>query len=442
MKKTAQLSRRGFIGTNIAAGAGLLLRSLATGIPPALLLAPSRATAQGNGIRPQTLILSVSQAGDPVNINCPGSYINNAADRFQNNPVLPVTRARFGDQRIRTAEPWAALPAQLRRRLAFFHMKTFAAAHPEFDETMSLRNAVKNQTGNGSETFASMSAQLNATAVGSIQKEPIILGRNRITYENQPLQQTEPTQLKALFDPAAGTLDDLGLLRDRTLDRLYATMRNDGTRSQMAFLERFITGRDQARTMGNNLGRLLESIPTSPDEPNSVEDYIHSAVALAQLGVAPVIVLNIPFGRDNHQDSTLETEAVQTTRGINAMGLMWQELNRFEIQDQVTFAMLNVFGRKFNRNARGGRDHNRDHSVMVSFGRHINGGVYGGVDADGKCTNIAPDDGRSVSSGGISANAAMATAGRSLAAALGHSNRDINTRIQGGRILNAFINRS
>ena len=152
MKKT-NLTRRTFIGGSAAASAGLLLRGLATGIPPALLLNPHKALGQGANMRRQTLIMSVSQAGDPVNINCPGSYINDAPRTFANNPLLTAVNGNFGGQNVRTAQPWAALPNALRRRLAFFHLKTFAAAHTEFDQTLTLRGAVKRQPVMGAKCF-------------------------------------------------------------------------------------------------------------------------------------------------------------------------------------------------------------------------------------------------------------------------------------------------
>ncbi len=432
------ISRRGFLGGTAAGASGILLKSLATGIPPALLLNPRMALAQRANIEPQTLIMSVSSAGDPVNINCPGSYVNGVT----NNPILSAVNTRFGNREVRAAQPWAQLPNQLRQRMAFFHHRTFAAAHPEFDETMTLRGAVKNSLGNGQEMLASMIAQLSQPNLGCFQPEPMVLDRQKITYQSQPLQTAGPVQLKSLFSGDNGALEDLRPLRDRTLDALYGQLRNAGTRHQKKFLERFVVGRNTARDMGNHLGQLLERLPTVQDEPNGPEDQVIAAVALARLNVAPVIVINIPFGRDNHQDSDLQVEADQTTRGVGNLALMWQELRNAEIQNQVSFAMLNVFGRTFHRNDRGGRNHNKDHSVMVAFGRHIRGGVYGGVNGSGQCLNIRANNGRGTATGGIDARDTMATAGRSLCAALGHDRGQIEERIHGGQILNPFLNQA
>ena len=73
--------------------------------------------------------------------------------------------------------------------------------------------------------------------------------------------------------------------------------------------------------------------------------------------------------------------------------------------------MLNVFGRTFERNSSGGRNHNRYHGVMVTFGPQIQGGVYGGATADGRARNINPNSGRAMNSGGIVAANGLIAAG-------------------------------
>ena len=98
------------------------------------------------------------------------------------------------------------------------------------------------------------------------------------------------------------------------LDDLYSELRVNGTRSQKTFLDQYATSRIQARSLGENLGELLEALPTDPDNNNGAIDQVVAAVALARLGVSPVITINIPFGRDNHQDTTLEVESQETQR--------------------------------------------------------------------------------------------------------------------------------
>ena len=138
--------------------------------------------------------------------------------------------------------------------------------------------------------------------------------------------------------------------------------------------------------------------------------------------------------------SDLRIEAADTVSGVGQIAELWRELKTAGIQDRVTFAMLNVFGRRLNRNRRGGRDHNRHHGVMVAFGTGINGGVYGGVNGNGQARNINPNSGRSVNSGGISPEQTLMSAGKSLAAAMGHEPALIDYRIQGGRLVRGFVN--
>lgn len=433
-KKKTKLSRRNFIRGS-AAGSALLLQSLATGLPVSFLMNPSQAVAQGVNHERQTLIFSTSQAGDPVNVNCPGSYRNGVT----NNPLLEAVRAAYGGRQTRAAAPWAALPGALRRRLAFFHHRTDSAAHPEHDLTMSFRGAIKNAAGNGQEMLPSMVAQLGAPHLNTLQAEPMVLGNARITYQNQPLQKTSPTELKNLFAGREDVLVDLRPLRDQTLDRLYGHIKVNGSDAQRSFLDRFLLGRDQARTLGENMGTLLDALPSNPGAPDSAQDQIIAAVALAKLRVTPVVVINIPFGRDNHQDATLEQERDQTISGVGNIGYLWSELKRHNLENEVTFAMLNVFGRTLARNRSGGRDHNRHHGVMVSFGTGVKGGVYGGVNSNGRCRRINPNNGRPVNNGGIAEGDTLGTAGKSLLAAMGHNQAEIDDRIRRGRVLNPFL---
>ena len=433
--KTTNLSRRNFLRGTAAASSAVVLQSLATGLPVSFLLNPSNASAQAMNRTVQTLIFSTSAAGDPVNVNCPGSYRNGVT----NNPLLEGVRAAYGDGQVRGAAPWAELPANLRQRLAFFHHRTDSAAHPEHDLTMSFRGAIKNSTGNGQEMLPSMVAQLAQPHLNALQAEPMVLGRARITYQNQPLQRTSPTELKDLFAGQERELADLRTLRDRTLDRLYGDLKVNGSLAQRNFLDRFLLGRDQARTLGDQMGTLLDELPSDPNARDSARDQIIAAVALAKLGVTPAAVINIPFGRDNHQDETLEIERDQTISGVANIGFLWSELRRYNLHNQVTFAMLNVFGRTLNRNFRGGRDHNRHHGVMVAFGANVKGGVYGGVDTNGRCRRINPNNGRATNNGGIAEGDTLGTAGKSLLAAMGHTRAEIDDRIRRGQILAPFI---
>ena len=428
-----QVNRRTLLRGGAASSLGLLFRGLATGLPPAWLLNPSTSHAQSmmNSTGAQTLILSTSSAGDPINANVPGSYVDGA----ENNPDLASGMFDFGGVTTRGAQLWGDLPVELRNRLAFFHYGSRAVAHPEYASTMTFRGSVKNEQGNGSEMFSSMVAQLNHEALGTLQQEPLPLCKEVLTFRGQPLQSINPIDLKALFQGQEGQVSDLRTLRDRTLDDLYAGLRTDGRQIQRDFVDRYILSRDQARSMGEQLGSLLERLPINPDDPNGILDQVIAAVAVAKLRIAPVITIRVPFGGDNHQDEELTDEADQTREGVEAIG---QE----NLRDNVTFATLNVFGRQLQRNTNGGRDHSSGHAVMVAFGSNIRGGVYGGVSASSVSKNIDPSTGAAVETGGIDLGETLEAAGKSLATALGISAQQIDQRIQGGQSVTAFTSSS
>ncbi len=418
---------------------GLLLRSLAIGLPPAWLSRPLSAFGQEEQLPDlQTLILSTSSAGDPINANCPGSY----GEGFENNELLTPVDFILGNTPTRAAEPWLQLPASLRERLAVLHYRTGSAAHGEYKSTMAFHGAVKNAQGNGSEMFASAIAELSHARLGTLQSQPLPLCKEILTVAGAPLQNLKPNELKALFAAEADSLADLRSLRDQALDDLYDELRANGTRSQRRFLDQYALSKSQARALGENLGTLLESLPVDAEATDGPLDQVVTAVALARLKVAPVITINIPFGQDNHQDSTLEVEAEQTVLGTQAIARLWQELEAASLTESVTFGTMNVFGRTLTRNGAGGRNHNRKHAVMVAFGPNVNPGVFGGVTSDYESSNIDPITGAPVGTGGVLAEESMSAMGKSLAVALGHDRDTVDRRITGGQVIEAFVRSS
>lgn len=422
----------------IGGGLGMttLIKSLATGLPPAWLTPSGLAYAQAMDMSPpQTLIMSTSRSGDPVNINCPGSVGNNRSP----NPNLTYSQADFGRSRqVRCASEWGALPQDLRDHLAFVHYEALTAAHPEFIKAMTLHGSVMSPQGNSADMLSSALATLYPTGICK-QIEPIPLSDDPVTFAGQPLQSVKPSRLKELFAEQESSLQDLRGVRDEVLDELYQGLKSSGTRPQRKFLDRYLKSRDQARSIGNELGDLLNELSTDEDTIDGAQDQIIAAVALAQLKIAPVINIKIPFGGDNHNDSDLSEEAEETRSGIGHIGNLWERLRASNLQNQVSFAMLNVFGRTFERNSSGGRNHNRYHGVMVAFGANIRGGVYGGATNDGRAQNMNPEDGGVVASGGIQAANGLLAAGSTLALALGHTQDSIRERIRDPQFISAML---
>ena len=420
-------------------GAGLVgLRSLATGLPKSWFL--GERVAHAADLAPQFLILATSGNGDPLNANAPGSFVKGA----QNSPLpeLAAEAVSFGGKSFQAAKCWGALPAELRARTAFFHHRTYTNAHPEHRKVMALQGAAKSASGNGQEMLPSLLASELAKTLGTIQTEPIPLGNELITFEGRALDNIDPTGLKSLFDQPDDLLTGLTNLRDKEIDALYGDLRTNGTRMQREFLDRYALGREQVRKLGEDLAQLLTRLPVDPTDRDSPIDQVIAAVALIKLKVAPVVTLHLPFGGDNHNDSDLTVEAQDTVTSIGTLNTLWTELTTQGLQDQVTFASLNVFGRTLKRNAGGGRNHNQNHHVMTLFGKHVQGGVIGGVDLvdqDYGATGIDSKTGKADPSGDITPLSSLESAGKTLAAALQVPNDRIEARINGGKVVAAAL---
>ncbi len=420
-------------------GAGLVgLRSFATGLPKSWIL--GERVAQAADVSPQFLILATSGNGDPLNANAPGSFVIGA----QNSPIpeLAAANVTFGSQSYRAAKCWNALPDALRARMAFFHHRTYTNAHPEHRKVMALQGAAKSASGNGQEMLPSLIASELATTLGTIQSEPIPLGNELITYEGRALDNIDPTGLKSLFDQPDDLLTGLTSLRDQQIDKIYGDLRISGTKMQRDFLDRYALGREQVRKLGENLAALLTRLPVDPTDKDSPVDQVIAAVALIKLKVAPVVTLHLPFGGDNHNDSDLTVEGLDTVTSIATLNTLWTELTAQGLEDQVTFASLNVFGRTLKRNVGGGRNHNQNHHVMTLFGKHVQGGVIGGVDVvDGDFGAVAIDSktGKGGAGGDIDPLQSLESAGKTLAAAVRVPNDRIELRINAGKVVGAAL---
>lgn len=436
-------ARRGISRRKLAKGAvlgaGLVgLRALATGLPVSWF--SGQRLVHAAEAAPQFLILATSGQGDPLNANAPGSFVAGA----ENSPLpqLAAADVTLGSGQYRAAACWGSLPAELRARLAFFHHRTYTNAHPEHRKVMTLHGAAKSAAGNGQEMLPSVFASELASTLGTIQSEPIPLGSELISYEGRALDNIDPTGLKSLFDQPDDLLTGLTSLRDSAIDSVYADLRVSGTRLQRQFLDRYALGREQVRKLGEDLATLLARLPVDPADRDSPTDQVIAAVALIKLKVAPVVTIHLPFGGDNHNDSDLTVEAQDTVTSIATLTTLWSELAAQGLQDQVTFASLNVFGRTLKRNAGGGRNHNQNHHVMTLFGKHVRGGVIGGVaevDGDFGAVALSSTTGLPDANGDVDALSSLESAGKTLAAALQVPAERIEQRISGGKVVTAAI---
>jgi len=454
-------------------GAGFVgLRAMATGLPAWFIANPRRATAQdlSCAASPQFLIVSVASAGDPMNCNCPGTYGTAAVHPEQVEMV--ETQVVLGGASYGAALPWAStavggkLADTTLARINFFHHVTLANNHGDQPSVMRLMGRM-----NRAEMLVSAYAKHLAPCLATIQTEPVSVGAGGnaselLSFGGRSLPSISPTQLVELLTGTTGRggfgnegnpLLELRSIRDKHLDRLNALAKQDGTQIQQRFIDMYASSQAQVRDLSTTLADTIADI-----QDDGVEGQALAATMLIQAKVAPVITLRIPFGGDNHDDAALQNEVDDHTdagadfSGVAGIQRVMDALAAAGLQDQVTFATLNVFGRNLNGidkvEGRSGRDHYGNHSVAVLIGRNIRPGVTGGLTAvDDRSSNgalgagdIDSATGTVVASGGdiprLESHIAMA---RTLGVALGIPEQVLVEDFvsdAGGKVVTAALN--
>jgi hypothetical protein len=422
-------------------GAGWLgLRALATGVPAAILANPRRALAEGDPAcfakdKAQYLILSTSSSGDPLNANVPGSYafpdIAHPAD-----PAMAKTTFRLGSATVEGALPWSTLPQPILDRTTFFHHTTLTNNHGNQPKVMRLMGGTKRQ-----EMMVSLYAQQLAPCLGTVQHEPVVVGASGsgefLVYQGRTLPALSPSGLRDTLANPAGPLGTLQQLRDHDLDRLNALFKEHGTNEQRGFLDRLALSQREARSISQALLDNLTSI-TGNDSNNQVV----AAVTLIKMNVTPVVSMHIPFGGDNHTDTDLVNETTQTVNGVATINLLMQKLAEMGLQDRVTFAAMNVFGRTLAKKGTKGRDHLANHHVTVMIGKGIRPGVIGGLApkaGDYGALPIVSATGRGDAAGDIPFEATLGAMGKTLGLALGVAPATLDQNILIGAPIKAAL---
>lgn len=434
-------SRRRFLIRTLF-GAGLLgLRSLATGIPLSILADPRRALAAGStpacpsNPAAQYILFSSSASGDPVNANVPGTYeildISHPPD-----PAMAPTLLTLAGKQYTAATPWARLPQAMLDRTCFFHHGTYTVVHPDLGDVMTLQGVVAHR-----DMLVSLIAAQLACALGTVQSEPLALGprdaSEALTAQGRPQPILSPAALTSLLSSPAGPLGLIQKIRDADLDRLNAWYRQNGNSAQRAFLDRYAISQQQARGISESLLGTLAGI-----KDNSPDSQVAAAVVLFRMNVSPVISIHIPFGGDNHTDPLLANETKQTVAGAATIGNLWTQLNAASLQDRVTFAMMNVFGRTLSVKAgyTNGRDHHGDHHVAVLIGKPFQGGVVGGLEparADYRAMSLDSRTGAGVAGGAgdIPFSETLSAMGKTLGAACGVDRAFLDQNIRKGKLV-------
>lgn len=155
--------------------------------------------------------------------------------------------------------------------------------------------------------------------------------------------------------------------------------------------------------------------------------------------------MHVAFGGDNHDDANLGNEVAQHATGVATLAAMETALAAANLQDKVTFAMTNVFGRTMvAADNQQGRQHLETHHVSLIIGPGIQGSVIGGVaraagDKDYSATPIDSSTGDGTASGDIPHNETFASMGKTLAAAVGLSADVIEKNVVSGAVVKAAL---
>jgi hypothetical protein len=162
--------------------------------------------------------------------------------------------------------------------------------------------------------------------------------------------------------------------------------------------------------------------------------------------IAPVLTMHLDFGGDNHSDAGFDNETTKHQTAIATMQLLIEELDQLraggQLQHDVIFGSLNVFGRTLKRKGTAGRDHHSGHHCMVLSGPGIKPGVVGGlVLNEGGTEFIANsiDSATGASGGDIPYEETLGAAGKTLAVALGITEERANQMLPVGKVVQSAI---
>ncbi|MEM9187593.1 MAG: DUF1501 domain-containing protein [Myxococcota bacterium] len=391
-------SRRELLKGAGATSLGWSLRAAVTGLPLPFLLS-GRVTAADPDAR--VTVLATSGAGESVNATGPGTFDAERKDYFDHTvagdvdtsevPNLVVNdvnlsaedlatpvHLRFGDEPVRVARMWSALPESLRQHLVWFNHRTGAGIHPQFKSVLRCHGRLRGEIGRGDEQLPSAIAQETAALLHTATAEPFILAGGGYSSYGNPLASYSPTEVKTLVGSVGNTLggvENFDALRDHYIDASYGHLRREGTPEQRRFLDEYVASRSQAAAFGTGLGTLLEEIVD-----DSIDSQLRVAAALAKLRIAPVIVTNYSFSGDNHYPGGLTDEAARSLTMMQSLDRFWRALQDFGILDDVLFATADVFGRTARINPGNGRGHYGNLASGLIIGTHLSGGVVGGYE--------------------------------------------------------------
>ncbi|MGO9836744.1 MAG: hypothetical protein ACLP1X_21315 [Polyangiaceae bacterium] len=478
-------------------GAGWVgLRALATGLPASFFINPRKALASPAANKlAQYVIFQTSGNGDPINANVPGMYNDTNGSQgtsgIYHSPSssMAATSLKVGSWSGQAALPWAqpyqAVPTvgtapllgsvpggspvaqwqTILNQTTFWHIATTTPVHPKEPDVLKMMD----QTASDEMLVSILSKQLQPE-LNTIQAQPIALGAaspsESLVYGGQAQPLIPPTALKATLTNPTGPLSSLQKVRDQTMNSLYQLYYKNGTPAQQAYIDSLTLSQTQARNISQSLLSMLDAITD-----NLVVSQVVAAIALIKMNVTPVLTIHIPFGGDNHRDTALAAETQQTTgvgntgigyssatglTGVPAIAWLMNQLYANNLQDQVTFMSLNVFGRTLatSTGCSTGRQHNPNHHVAITIGSGFKAGVVGGVapatSAGAACTeggstcdygavSFESTTGMGSSSGDVTPATSLPSWGQTMMAAVGIDSATIASSITTGKVISGAL---
>ena len=323
-------------------------------------------------------------------------------------------------------------------RTSFFHHATLTNNHANLPKVLRLMGATAKQ-----EMLPSIFAKYLAPCLGTVQVDPVSAGAGDIlTIDGRGLPNVAPTGLRDLLTRPNTPLHAAAGAARRRPRRDPRAAQGAGHRGPAAATSTaWRMSRQQARSLGTDLLDMLAAIRS-----DGADGQVMAAVALIKMNVAPVITIRIPFGGDNHTDADLlRSEVPQHEAGIAAdRPAAGEPLQAAGLQDRVTFAAYNVFGRTLKKHGIAGRDHWGSHHATVHDRQATSGpGVVGGLEPkanDYYATAIDSKTGAKAPGGGdIPFAETLAAMGKTLGAAVGVRAGDTRPHISGGKVVTGAI---
>lgn len=427
-----QLTRRD-LGRNLAIGlSSLWLRSLTTGLPISWLLQPIQAAkAQSQSInqqvrKPTFLIYSTSEGACPINNNAPHSY-DYPNFKHSSSSLMNPTTWLIGNQQHTAGYIWTTLDPEIVGQLALIHHQTHIELH-SLKGGQTLNSQIK-----AGETLPGLIANQMHGALQTTNTTMLSTGSN-INFQNNALvPQLTPIGLKSALARVPGQLGKTQTLRDATVDKINTILKPNVTASEKRLLDSFILSRQESRQLSDAIINTLDQIQS---DDTAGEIAMLCAVFLMRL--TPAVGISLGFGGDNHwDDEKLSTEVNSHQQSIDTINLLYKQLKAYNLHTQVTFALLNAFGRTF-EDAVGRTHHGGDNLAMV-FGPAIQAGVYGSLSSDGKAVAFDGNSGQSSPSGTINADNGFASVGRTIGAACGIAEKDLDEHIPASKTITAML---